>query len=248
MRNQEKWKPTKYIYKNNQLIGSRDPKEVGIASRLITDLVAMYYNICTKKYCSGKLLDLGCGKVPLYISYKNYVDEIITVDWGNTSHKNDHIDYECDLTKDIPFPDNQFDTIILSDVLEHIPNPQHLFGEISRILKNGGKLIMNVPFYYWLHEKPYDYYRYTEFALRRFHQEADLEIIELTAIGGVPEILADLIAKNILRLPIVGKKLFCVLIQELTLKFVRTRLGSKISHKTSVNHPFGYFIISQKIC
>jgi SAM-dependent methyltransferase len=246
MKNKEKWRPTKYVYQNNRLIGSRDSKELGVASRLITDLVANLYDEQLKKHCSGKLLDLGCGNVPLYIAYKDHISDVVTVDWGNTLHKNIYIDYECDLTQDLLFTDNEFDTIILSDVLEHIPNPQHLYGEISRILKPGGKLIMNVPFYYWLHETPHDYYRYTKFALNFFHEEAGLEIIELRAIGGVPEILADLISKNIFLLPIIGKRKLSAIVQELTLRFVHTKLGAKISSTTSNNFPFGYFVISQK--
>ena len=42
MRNKEKWKPSKYIYKKGRLIASRDPKEVGISSRLIADLIAIF--------------------------------------------------------------------------------------------------------------------------------------------------------------------------------------------------------------
>ena len=86
----------------------------------------------------------------------------------NTLHKSEYLDFECDMKKVLPFMDGELDTIILSDVLEQIPQPEHLWKEMSRILSIGGKIIMNVPFYYWLHEGPHDYYRYTEFALRRF--------------------------------------------------------------------------------
>src|SRR4029077_560045 len=122
----------------------------------------------------------------------------------NTEHKNRHLDRELDLTNNLPFRDDEFDTIILSDVLEHIPVPEHLWKEMARILSKNGKIIMNVPVFYWLHEEPYDYYRYTEFALRRFVEISGMRLIQLTSIGGAPEIIADLFAKNILRLPKLG--------------------------------------------
>jgi SAM-dependent methyltransferase len=41
------------------------------------------------------------------------------------------LDFECDLTKPLPFADGEFDTIILSDVLEHVPQPERLWSEIA---------------------------------------------------------------------------------------------------------------------
>lgn len=40
MKQRDAWKPSKYVYKHGKLIASRDSNEVGIASRLITDLIA----------------------------------------------------------------------------------------------------------------------------------------------------------------------------------------------------------------
>ena len=148
MRNRDKWRPSKYIYQNGKLIASRDPKEVGVGSRLIVDLIAEIYDNNLRQHARGKLLDLGCGKVPLFSAYKDYVTDNICVDWENTLHKNEYLDSECDLTKTLPFKDGEFDTIILSDVLEHIPQPEHLWKEMSRSLSIGGKIIINVPFYY----------------------------------------------------------------------------------------------------
>ena len=109
------------------------------------------------------------------------------------------------MTKELPFDDNEFDTIILSDVLEHIPVPEQLWNEMTRILAHNGKIIMNVPFYYWLHEEPYDYYRYTEFALRRYVEMSALNLILLEPLGGAPEVMADIFAKNISLLPKLGR-------------------------------------------
>ncbi|OQY29621.1 MAG: hypothetical protein B6244_03255 [Candidatus Cloacimonetes bacterium 4572_55] len=201
MKNKDTWTPTKYVYKNGKLTASRDPKEVGIGSRLIVDLIAQFYHENLQYHAKGRLLDLGCGNVPLFCAYRDYISDNICVDWAHTLHKNVYLDYECDLTKPLPFQDEEFDTIILSDVLEHIPQPSNLCEEISRILSVDGKLIMNVPFYYWLHEQPHDYYRYTEFALRRFVENSGLKVIQLECIGGAPEIMTDIFAKNILGLP-----------------------------------------------
>lgn len=244
MKNADQWHPTKYIYRNGKLVASRNISEISPASRLMANLVAEHYDRYIPLFAKGRLLDLGCGTVPLYAAYQDYIDENICVDWSNTLHSDKFIDYKCDLSKKLPFRDEEFDTVILSDVLEHIPNPDYLWAEIARVLTKGGRLIMNVPFYYWLHEGPYDYYRYTKFALRRFAELHGLHVIVLQPIGGVPEILADILAKNAVSLPF-GTRI-AMLIQYLAGAFVHTNIGRKVSLHTGNMFPFGYFLVAEK--
>jgi hypothetical protein len=116
---------------------------------------------------------------------------------------------------------------------------------MARILATNGKIIMNVPMYYWLHEEPHDYYRYTEYALRRFVETSGLRLIKLEPIGGVPEVMADIFAKNIVNLPVLGRPL-AVAAQWLTSCFVKTKLGKKLSRATGTKFPLGYFLIAEK--
>lgn len=51
----------------------------------------------------------------------------------------------------LPFPDNTFDRIIASEVLEHVSDDQIALNEILRVLKPGGTLAATVPA--WLPEK-----------------------------------------------------------------------------------------------
>jgi SAM-dependent methyltransferase len=245
MKNTESWKPSKFFYRNGVLCASRDTAEVGIGSRLAADIVAKHYGMHLKAHASGKLLDLGCGKVPLYEAYRDLITDSICADWENTSHQSSHLDLEIDLTKTLPFRDAEFNTIILSDVLEHLPDPQLLWHEMSRVLSPGGKVIMNVPFFYWLHEQPHDYYRYTEYALRRFVDIAQMRLVLLSAIGGAPEVMTDIFAKNALRAGRTGR-MMSRLSQWMTLKFIDTTLGRKMSDGTKDSFPLGYFMVAEK--
>ena len=246
MKNKEKWVPSKYIYRKGKLVGSRNPKELGIASRLAGDIVASLYDTYIPKYVKGKLIDLGCGKVPLFEAYRNYIRDSVCVDWKSSLNKNEYLDYECDLTQKLPFNNSEFDTIILSDVLEHISQPEKLWQEITRVLVPHGKVIMSTPFYYGLHEGPYDYYRYTEYAIRRFADLAGFKILILKPLGGMPEILADILAKNFISVPLIGKNI-AVVLQYITYIFIRTAVGKKISERTSRTFPLGYFLVAEKI-
>ncbi|MDO8269291.1 MAG: class I SAM-dependent methyltransferase [Candidatus Levybacteria bacterium] len=46
----------------------------------------------------------------------------------------------------MPFQDNSFDFIIASDVLEHVYDTENAFFELSRVLKNKGKILISVPY------------------------------------------------------------------------------------------------------
>lgn len=245
MKNPEQWRPTKYVVHNGHLRGSRNPKEVGLASRLITDMVAHCYDTYLVANAQGRLIDLGCGKAPMYGIGKDFVTEYFCADWANTFHPNPHLDLECNLNEPLPIADASFNTIILSDVLEHIEKPWQLWSEMARILAPGGKLLMNVPYFYWLHETPYDYYRYTEFALRKMAEAAGFKIHHLAPQGGVPEILADIIAKTTVNWSVIGKFLAGAA-QKSCVLFTKTGFGKRFSVKTSRYFPLFYFLIAEK--
>jgi ubiquinone/menaquinone biosynthesis C-methylase UbiE len=212
---------------------------------LVTDITASFYQHYLPLYAKGKLADLGCGNVPFYGLYKNLVSENICVDWANSAHSNEYLDIECNLNEALPFKDSMFDTIIISEVLEHVANPEMLWYEMSRVLKSGGVIILSVPFLYKIHEAPFDYFRYTEFALRNFAIKNKLQVLELKPFGGLPEVLADIFGRQFIKIPILGK-FFCIVSQKLCWIFIQTRMGRRISKKTSVTYPLGYFMIAEK--
>ena len=80
------------------------------------------------------ILDFGCKK--------NKIKGAIGVDID----PNSSADKIHDLEKfPYPFPDNSADLIFAKHILEHLQNPRVLVQEAFRILKPGGKLIMEVP-------------------------------------------------------------------------------------------------------
>jgi len=245
MNNREKWHPSKFVHKKGKLIASRDLEQVGAASRLMADRIAAVYDRELPRHAKGRLLDLGCGQVPLFLAYKDLVTENVCVDWPNTIHPNAYLDFECDLTQALPLKDGDFNTIILSDVLEHIPQPAQLWAEMSRVLAVNGKILLTVPFYYWIHEIPHDYYRYTEFSLRRFVDEAGLRLVQLDVLGGAPEIVCDIFAKNVQTSPRLGPSV-AMFAQWFTAALVRTKVGKRMSERNRELFPFGYFLVAVK--
>ena len=242
MKNADKYRPTKFVYRGDRLIASRDVEEVSVASRLNADLTAAAYDSALKTHATGRLLDLGCGNVPLYVAYKRFVQQVTCVDWASSAHSGDFLDVEADLTEPLPFEDAAFDTLILSDVLEHIPKPEPLWQEMHRVLAPGGKLLMNVPFYYCLHEQPHDFFRYTEFALRRFAEITGLAVLELRAVGGAKQVIADILAKKFVSWPGVGSVLAS------TVQWIGARGNAHGPSRMlkAESFPLGYFLVAQK--
>ena len=244
MQNIDAWHSTKFVRRNGTLRASQDLKAVSAGSRLNVDLVAAFYDRVLPIHAQGRLLDLGCGSVPLYEAYRPYVSDITCVDWERSVHATSHLDHTCDLNGELPFDDGSFDTIILSDVLEHLYKPQTCWQNMSRVLRPGGKLIMNVPFYYPLHEKPFDYFRYTEFALRRFATDSGFSVVELQSLGGAPEVLADISAKLLARRRL-GRGV-AIVVQSLCLSLRRSARKSRSSNKMA-RFPLGYAMVAERL-
>src|SRR3989344_6569503 len=71
----------------------------------------------------------------------------------------------CDLNQPFPFIDACADILVLSNVLEHSAEPNALLAECHRVLKPGGIVLGAVPFLIDVHQRPYDFYRYTDINL-----------------------------------------------------------------------------------
>ena len=64
-----------------------------------------------------------------------------------------------DISSGLPFPDVSFDYVFCIEVLEHVPNPYDTLGEIHRVLRPDGVLILSVPNPYHLKEIIWNVFR-----------------------------------------------------------------------------------------
>jgi hypothetical protein len=79
--------------------------------------------------------------------------------------------------------------------------------EIERILRPGGVLLLNTPFLYWVHEAPNDFFRYTQYAIRRMANETHFDIECVEPIGGAVLAVADSLGKRVQSLSLIGQGL-----------------------------------------
>ena len=85
----------------------------------------------------------------------------------------------ADIQRCPAIPDNTYDVIICTQVLEHVANPFLAAAELFRILKPGGRLLLTVPAAYPYHAVPRDYWRFTRDSLELLFGERfrELEIV-----------------------------------------------------------------------
>lgn len=130
-----------------------------------------YYLQLYSTNIKGTLYDLGCGTSPYKSWLLNYADRYVGVDWGSTLHEL-KADILADLNEPLPIESEVADTVMSLSVMEHLREPQVFLNESHRILKPGGSMVVQVPFMWWVHEAPYDFYRYTRYGLQYMFEKA----------------------------------------------------------------------------
>jgi ubiquinone/menaquinone biosynthesis C-methylase UbiE len=149
----------------------------------------------------SRILDAGAGE--LY--YKKYALHLnyIAQDFGQyngtgnegglqmQNWDNSKLDIISDITS-IPVPDKSFDAVMCIEVFEHIPDPVSAIKEFSRLLKQGGKLILTAPFCSLTHFAPFHFYSgFNRFFFEKYLLEYGFRIDEITPNGNFFEYLAQ---------------------------------------------------------
>lgn len=102
-----------------------------------------------------RILDLGCGD-GFYLFLLSNLDlslNLYGADYDknalNSARKNLDLGkvnfVYADLMKKLPFPNNFFDGIVMSEIMEHLPDDIKGMREVKRVLKKTGRLLLSVP-------------------------------------------------------------------------------------------------------
>jgi len=80
----------------------------------------------------------------------------------------------------LPFQEGVFDAVVCLNAFEHYREPTTAMNEIRRVLKPGGILFLRTAFLQPLHEAPHHYYNCTEFGLRNWMKEYQIDYIKVS--------------------------------------------------------------------
>jgi SAM-dependent methyltransferase len=134
------------------------------------------------QYAHGCCLDAGCGHSPFKNMLREKGTSVVGIDVEDRAGKTDHI---ADLQGMPQVENGTFDTVLCTQVLEHLPRPWDALRELSRVSRPHGMIIVTVPHLSIIHEAPHDYYRYTSYGLRALASQAELEVVDLQPTGGL---------------------------------------------------------------
>lgn len=93
----------------------------------------------------------------------------------------------------LPVKSASMDTIVLMEVLEHVPDIDAVISEVFRVLKQDGLFLFSMPFLYPIHDAPFDFQRLTIHGLHRMMDRHSFDIVEEQAFGS-PLATAGLLA------------------------------------------------------
>lgn len=207
---------------------------------------------------NSKILDAGAGEQQFkkFCSHLKYTAQ----DFGQYdgigdssalqtgSWEQNNLDIISDIT-DIPVPNQSFDAIMCTEVLEHLPFPISALKEFARILKPNGQLIITAPFCSLSHFTPFHFSSgFNKYWYEKHLQDHGFEIIELLANGN----FFDYLAQELHRLHHITKQYTDIKLSKLD-KMAINRLLKTLDNATQRDKGsnellcFGYHVLAQKI-
>lgn len=162
------------------------------------------------------VLDLGAGAgIVSQMDFRGQAARICGVDLDPRVEQNPMLDEgRVADGESIPYPDATFDVVFADNVLEHLAEPEKVFGEVARVLKPGGVFLFKTPnkwhymplisrmtphsFHRWINRKrgraeedtfPTLYRANSRGAVRRLAAATGFEVEAIELIEGRPEYL-----------------------------------------------------------
>jgi ubiquinone/menaquinone biosynthesis C-methylase UbiE len=117
--------------------------------RNYTKLIKTFLNIYLRSKQNIKCLDLGCGDGFFTKILSRYCNMTVGIDlraynsWMISQKENNNF-LVADARR-IPIRSASTDIVLIISLLEHVPNWRHVISEISRILKIGGLIVIQLP-------------------------------------------------------------------------------------------------------
>ncbi len=94
-----------------------------------------------------------------------------------------YVDVEGDALS-LPFADASFDSLMSTQVLEHVLDPRLALVNMARVLKPGGRIVLTAPGTWPAHEVPYDFTRFTRWGLETMFEAAGFVDVKVSPQGG----------------------------------------------------------------
>jgi SAM-dependent methyltransferase len=144
---------------------------------------------------AAKAVDIGCGGQPFrtllqQVGY-SYCGVDVNADGGPP------VDVACSADELLPdelLRRGPFDFLLCTEVVEHVADWQTAFANFASLLAPGGRALITAPYFYQLHEEPYDFWRPTLHAIDYYARRNGLHVLYSQAAGDVWDVLGTALA------------------------------------------------------
>lgn len=161
----------------------RHPNE-SAKNRLVCRTFEAALRDAAARYAHGRMIDVGGRRKPWQPIFAPHVSEHVCVDHVDKVDVRGPVVDVVATAYDIPLPDAGAQTVLLTEVLEHLERPADAVAECFRLLEPGGHIIATTPLFWPVHDAR-DFYRYTPQGLRYLFETAGFEVVELRPLGGL---------------------------------------------------------------
>lgn len=154
------------------------PHRFAAADRVLYNQLSNALAAAAASHARGTLLDVGCGSKPWAPLFAPHVAEHVGVDVAGEG---------ADIVADaytVPLADASVDTVLLTEVLEHLEEPDRALREANRLLRPGGGVILTTPLLFPVHGAPRDFYRYSPHGLDHLLRATGFEQVSVRPLSG----------------------------------------------------------------
>jgi SAM-dependent methyltransferase len=230
----------------------------GFLKRIIDPVTAGIDTFIERTFAGAKpghlVLDAGAGECRFKEKLKGKM-RYIAVDtaWGDQEWDYSNIDVMSHL-ENLPFASAIFDSVICTQVLEHVREPQLVLNELARTLKADGMIYLTAPQGWGVHQPPHDYFRFTNYGLSYLLQKAGFAEISITPSCGyfgylanrltaIPKILFWQIKTKWARIPLFPLEIISYLLFVILIPVVLNAIDF-LDHKR--DYTLNYFVSARK--
>lgn len=141
------------------------------------------YEFASTQLTGNNILDMacGCGFGTALMATANPDKQFTGIDidpaaveYARTNYKLDNLRYEC--SDALQWSGDSYDSIVSLETIEHLPSPQKLAENLTKLLKQGGRIIASVPVTPTCDGNPHHLHDFTKASFKRLFLDVGFEM------------------------------------------------------------------------
>jgi SAM-dependent methyltransferase len=171
------------------------PQEEFIVPLLLREIESSIADYATPARGTAKAVDIGCGGQP----FRELLEQIGYLYCGVDVNPDGGPPVDVLCAADEPLPEEllrrgPFDFLLCTEVIEHVADWHAAFTNFGLLLAPSGRALITAPYFYQLHEEPYDFWRPTMHAIDYYARRAGFHTLYCQAAGDVWDVLGTMLA------------------------------------------------------